>query len=453
MVCSFILAIGSKWNIIGFIVGVSHEKLQVFHQWLSHLFLILSLLHTFPFVVQGATKRPNDDGMSPQGYSQLESLTIPHFLYYYWTGIAALVPLVWLCWGSLSPLRHRFYELSKLLHIVLAIIFCVFFHIDCDNLLTSWHYLSATASVHFTSVVMRFGLIPSATAVTLPKVGSKVSPGTPFASRSAYRKTALTAGRRANISLSIFSSTASPSHLTLVFCVNPSTGLGPRLLRLASSANPTTPVLLDGPYGGLINRDLGRHDTIVLIAGEAGMSFITAISQELAGRAMREDPKVKGLKRIEVHWAVRNEEAKTWFDEQLGGALHHLVKRDGFLKLDLYVTGDEVGSAAQTPTPALGFDGKNAVVNAGGLEKSAPRRMYPGPFIATVPTSPPSKTPSTSSFTSAAPGSTVGIGSCGPPSLVSDVRRSVDRRQRQIAFGKAADGVGEVELHAEVFDW
>lgn len=34
----FIFAFGAKWNIVGFIVGCSHEKLQVFHQWLSHLF-------------------------------------------------------------------------------------------------------------------------------------------------------------------------------------------------------------------------------------------------------------------------------------------------------------------------------------------------------------------------------------------------------------------------------
>lgn len=34
----FILAFGAKWNLVGFVVGCSHEKLQVFHQWLSHLF-------------------------------------------------------------------------------------------------------------------------------------------------------------------------------------------------------------------------------------------------------------------------------------------------------------------------------------------------------------------------------------------------------------------------------
>jgi hypothetical protein len=93
-------AFGAKWNIVGFIVGASHEKLQVYHQWLSHLFLILSMLHTFPFVVQGMREvrcdtlpslepepsrlsrltadyrgppltRPNVDGKNPRGLSQI----------------------------------------------------------------------------------------------------------------------------------------------------------------------------------------------------------------------------------------------------------------------------------------------------------------------------------------------------------------------------------------------
>jgi hypothetical protein len=88
----YILALGAKWNIVAFITGVSHEKLQVYHQWLSHLFsafcfssfsgamltflsfvaVVLSLCHTFPFVVQGLHEvRSNADGLNPHGYSQL----------------------------------------------------------------------------------------------------------------------------------------------------------------------------------------------------------------------------------------------------------------------------------------------------------------------------------------------------------------------------------------------
>jgi hypothetical protein len=67
----FILAFGAKWNLVTFITGYSHEKLQVFHQWFSHLFFILSLLHTFPFVMAGREKRPNKDGLNPMGLTQI----------------------------------------------------------------------------------------------------------------------------------------------------------------------------------------------------------------------------------------------------------------------------------------------------------------------------------------------------------------------------------------------
>lgn len=78
-------------------------------------------------------------------------------LQYYWSGVAALVPLIWLCWGSLC--RNRSYELFKVLHIISGILFSAFFYIHCNNLLFSWEYLWATAAIYGTSVVMRFGLL------------------------------------------------------------------------------------------------------------------------------------------------------------------------------------------------------------------------------------------------------------------------------------------------------
>lgn len=44
-----------------------------------------------------------------------------------------LVPLAWLCWGSIAPLRNRYYELFKLLHIISAILFSGFFYVHCNN--------------------------------------------------------------------------------------------------------------------------------------------------------------------------------------------------------------------------------------------------------------------------------------------------------------------------------
>ncbi|GAA6008820.1 hypothetical protein JCM10207_001735 [Rhodosporidiobolus poonsookiae] len=472
----FILALGAKWNIIGFIVGVSHEKLQVFHQWLSHLFLILSLLHTFPFVVQGTHEyRPNADGRNPLGYSQLMwSWHVKHSVYY-WSGIAALIPLAWLCWGSLTPLRNRFYEIFKLLHIVSAILFSAFFYIHCNNLLTSWHYLFATAAVYFTSVVMRFGLmlvrngrhIPSGRVEVLADNAVRVTIRLPYNSPHRW-----TAGQHyfvnfvkvlpfeshpytvSNAPYADASSTATADRLVLVFRINPKVGLGPRLLRLAESSSPTTPVLLDGPYGGLINRDIGRHNTVVLLAGGAGMSFTTAVLDELAGRLLREDPSVAGLKRIEVHWAIKREDAATWFDEQLDRTLEHLKSRKGLVSLNLYVT-DDVRSPSVSAAASLAYGDKPE-----GEESSEKGcRSCSKPSSTLVPWTIYRERPSVSAllntlFTSAPSGSTVGITSCGPTSLTTDVRRAVARRQREMAFGQTrGEGVQEVELHTEEFDW
>jgi hypothetical protein len=44
-------ATASKTNWITLFTGVSHERLQVFHRWISYAFFILALLHTFLFIV------------------------------------------------------------------------------------------------------------------------------------------------------------------------------------------------------------------------------------------------------------------------------------------------------------------------------------------------------------------------------------------------------------------
>ncbi|EIC07264.1 Ferric reductase domain protein transmembrane component domain-containing protein, partial [Microbacterium laevaniformans OR221] len=44
-------ATATKTSWITLLTGVSHEKLQVFHRWISYAFFLLALMHTFPFIV------------------------------------------------------------------------------------------------------------------------------------------------------------------------------------------------------------------------------------------------------------------------------------------------------------------------------------------------------------------------------------------------------------------
>jgi hypothetical protein len=85
-------ATASKANWITLLTGVSHERLQVFHRWISYAFFILALLHTFPFIVYHIR------------YHDMEA----HFasnLIFYWTGIVALIMQAWLTFASHSTIR------------------------------------------------------------------------------------------------------------------------------------------------------------------------------------------------------------------------------------------------------------------------------------------------------------------------------------------------------------
>lgn len=47
----FVFATAGKSNFITLLTGVSHERLQVFHRWISYAMYVLALIHTFPFIV------------------------------------------------------------------------------------------------------------------------------------------------------------------------------------------------------------------------------------------------------------------------------------------------------------------------------------------------------------------------------------------------------------------
>lgn len=75
--------------------------------------LILGLIHTFAFVYRNA--KAGENRMMYEMSAE------------YWTGIAMLVPQLWLTVMSIFPIRERHYEFFKLLHRIAALLFSVFF--------------------------------------------------------------------------------------------------------------------------------------------------------------------------------------------------------------------------------------------------------------------------------------------------------------------------------------
>ncbi|GAA5882878.1 hypothetical protein JCM3774_001374 [Rhodotorula dairenensis] len=79
------------------------------------------------------------------------------------------------------------------------------------------------------------------------------------------------------------------------------------------------PCLLEGPYGGLPAHDspaiLSDTETVLLVAGGSGMSFVLGILDSIVGRRLAAG---KGG-RIEVVWVVRQRAHLAWFTERLCG--------------------------------------------------------------------------------------------------------------------------------------
>lgn len=88
---TFSSATSVKANMITALTGIPHEKLQVFHHWLSYAMFVLALVHTFPFIVFHVAK---GDMMHKWKTDVV-----------YWTGVVALLAQTYLTVMSFPTIR------------------------------------------------------------------------------------------------------------------------------------------------------------------------------------------------------------------------------------------------------------------------------------------------------------------------------------------------------------
>jgi uncharacterized membrane protein (DUF485 family) len=84
--------LGAKANPITALTGISHEKLNIWHNWVAWAMFVLALVHTFPFIVFHAWK---GDLMA----SWMEGGV--------WvTGVVAIIAQAWLTFMSIPWIRY-----------------------------------------------------------------------------------------------------------------------------------------------------------------------------------------------------------------------------------------------------------------------------------------------------------------------------------------------------------
>ncbi|KAF2205641.1 hypothetical protein GQ43DRAFT_407111 [Delitschia confertaspora ATCC 74209] len=325
----WIVGLSMKANLISLITGIGHERLNVLHRWGGYLCLVLALIHTIPFYVTPVWDK--------DGRRTFEKMFQQTGFYVYGTGIAALVPLGFLCVHSLGPLRHKMYELFVSLHVPVAMVFLGMMFWHCHNYLTSWNYLFATLAIWLTSWLMRLfylnwtnpfkmaWLIGDEAAVTImPENAIKITIPTQMKWRpgqyvylrmpgiSVFENHPFTV---ASLCSDDFPSEYGESYRDMVLVFRPFGGFTNKVLRSALEHGPwhTYRAFVDGPYGGM-NRRIEAFDTVVLIAGGSGITAI--VSQLLALiKSMRDGKAV--TKQVHVIWALKRPETMEWFREEL----------------------------------------------------------------------------------------------------------------------------------------
>ncbi|KZL83887.1 ferric reductase like transmembrane component [Colletotrichum incanum] len=325
----WIIVTSMKANVMSILIGIGPERLNVFHRWAGYICLFLSLVHTIPFYVQPVW----DDG----GMDVFSRLFEGGSGVIYGTGIACLVPLVWLCVASLPFIRRIAYELFVMLHVPVGMAYVGLLFWHTKNYLASWDYLWATVGIWILCYLIRLFnlnwtrpwrlsfmvgdeaaislLAENAIKITIPtqmrwKPGQYVylrMPGVSFFDNHPFTISSLCSED--------FPSEYGEQYRDCILVFKPYGGFTRKVLDMAIEKGPfhTYRAFLDGPYGGM-RRDLAAFDTCILIAGGSG---ITALMSQLLNliKRMRDGKAI--TRKVVVVWALKRLESMDWFREEL----------------------------------------------------------------------------------------------------------------------------------------
>ncbi|KAJ5225430.1 hypothetical protein N7468_006655 [Penicillium chermesinum] len=352
----FILALSTKANLITACTGVPHEKLQVFHHWLSYAMFVLALVHTFPFIIYHISK----GDMVKKWKTDMV----------YWTGVVTLLAQTYLTVMSLPSIRNRFYEFFKATHLVAALVFVLFFFFHCDFRLSSWDYFIASGVIYMLSLMAAnfrtflLNGLHTATLEVLPSGLVRVAvptfinwtPGQHVYVRFLTSDLHLLTAHPFTIS-SVYHDPATTGKVSeLIFYIKPRGGVTGRIAALAKKKpGCSKKIFIEGPYGGVSAHNMARFDTILVIAGGSGGGFSLAMVDEALRlselEATGEKPAHKGRRNLEVVFSTRDSAMADWYTAEIESRLSH--------------------STILSPAPEIGFETSVSVHTTAAFESAA----------------------------------------------------------------------------------
>ncbi len=144
--------LASKSSVLGLIAGTSYERLNWLHRWVARTMFITATIHGWHFYTE----------YSIAGMTDMFFQMMPMGIY----GLAAWGILLWSCVSGLAPLRHMWYELFVVQHILTAVIllWVIYVHVPSYAQYNVWFAIAALCFDRVFRVILlgRFCVIEAA---------------------------------------------------------------------------------------------------------------------------------------------------------------------------------------------------------------------------------------------------------------------------------------------------
>ncbi len=354
-----LILLAGKNNLIGFVTGVSYERLNVLHRWVSRMLLLLATLHM----------GYQNYGWDQYGLRQLEwsTDTCPP------TGIAAYAILLWINLTTFAPMRNFSYEFFVVQHLItfFGFIIAIMIHLPSTALYSRvWIYIPIV--LYFLDRVIRTSryaynnITPGhATLTALDGGVTKIRVPVKHIKRWKPGSHVLLSIPRLGFGQShpaTIASIPSSHNNDLIFILKGHRGFTNRLVKSANSSTtsllPSTKqdssppqqthvALIDGPYGGS-QSDFAAFDSVLLIAGSTGITFTLPILLDIAHRASSSRLPVRHLSLV---WIIKSTSWTSWISAELTSAFQTLRNAGIETSLKIFITCDDTFTEDSSDLP------------------------------------------------------------------------------------------------------
>jgi predicted ferric reductase len=400
----FLLA--GKNNIIGFLTGLSYERLNWLHRWVARTLLLTSTIH-FGYWLQ--------DWWPYGSFVSTKIRTDPLTT----RGMIAWAFLLWICISSVAPIRRLNYEFFVIQHLISFAIFIGFIYIHTpaevhiyiwipvglfffDRLVRATYILYTNISL-FHPKQRREGSMKlwacKAEFAPLPHNTTKITLLNPPMSWQAGQHVFVSCHSVVPLQSHPFTISSIPEDGKIEFFIKSEKGGTKRFFKHAEKHHslPTgsksvqmRSVALEGPYGRI--RPLRQFDSVILFAGSTGATFTMPLLRDIvlgwrdAGDSSKGSwlrPRGVATRHIRFVWVVKSRGQLGWFANQLSNVVSDVEKlRAEGLSIDVdmsvYCTCDEEFTEEhQSLLSALRGASKGKTAGYGTVEE-----------ISTAPTSP-----------------------------------------------------------------